>query len=663
MWQQGVNLGQYTSLAMRRALALALISVTASALAEPPILTGAKIATPPTIDGVINPDEWKDVKRFEGLYDVQDHTLSSESGHFWLAYDDKYVYFAAKLFDSQPSAIKATEYRTNVSLQGDDYVQLDLDPYGTMTDWNHFYINPKGATNIEIAGGRASKREWTGDFTAKARIVEDGWEAEARIPWQLMKLPGAGKRNIRFDFDRKINRLGRYYDFTKITGNDQTNVPVWQGIELPKVQTQTVLQLLPYSYQGYDPNGAVANGGLDLKMPLTDQMTLVGTVNPDFRNIENQVLSIDFSRFERLAGESRPFFQEGAQYYSSALTATQRIKAFDSGLNIYGKLGDKLAMGLVNTADFGHQNAFMTTMQYTIDAKSNLRFSHTNLDNEDQKNRGYLMAYSNQFGNYNIFLRGMSTQDASAGGGEERTAGLGWNQGEFNANVNFRSVSPKFLPRLGFQPETDFKGLNGSVGWNRAYKTGKVAEFFLGTYGVKYDHFDGGNYRRGQGGDFVLSMREGTQLSLNADFSQFEGVNDHTYTVGLLRPRTDPYKHLSLNYTWGEIENTDYKSIGVGMAYRPMEKLQLNLSSQFVEHTHNEHQIILSGNYDLGNDRSISGRVVQGTRDTNAYVALRRSGNAGMEYFLILGDPNARRFRSSLVLKVSYPLQLFLGKH
>ena len=40
-----------------------------------------------------------------------------------------------------------------------------------------------------------------------------------------------------------------------------------------------------------------------MKTSLTDQIDLVGTINPDFRNVENQVLSVDFSYFERLAGE------------------------------------------------------------------------------------------------------------------------------------------------------------------------------------------------------------------------------------------------------------------------------------------------------------------------------------------------------------------------
>lgn len=626
-------------------------------------MDAVRMTTPPTIDGTITPEEWKDCRKMEGMYDASDLSPCPENTHFWLGYDDKYIYFAAKMFDSQPKAIKMTEYRTNTSVQGDDFIQLDVDTYGTMTDWNHFYINPRGATDVQIAGGRATKREWVGDFFARARVVEDGWEAEARIPWQLMKLPASGKRDVRFDVDRKIARLSRYFDWTRINGSDMSGTGKWVGVELPKVESDRILQLLPYSYQGYDPSGTVANSGMDVKLPITDQMTFVGTVNPDFRNIENQILSIDFSRFERLAGESRPFFQEGNQYYGSALVATQRIKAFDSGINVYGRTSDRMSIGLINTSDFGNENDFATTMQYTLDPKSQLRFSHTTLDSKDFKNRGYLMAYSTQMGDTNVFARGMSTQDAGAGRGEERTVNLNFNKNGLNINAGYETVSPKFLPRLGFQPEVDYKGFQGSAGLDRVFKNGNVAEVFIGSYGTLYDHYAGGSYRHGQGGDFNIAFRDGTRVGLNADFSQFEGVNDQTFSARLTHPRNDPYRFWSVNYTWGEIEHKEYKSVGLNMAYRPTQKLQLNLGTQFVEHFSNLKQIILSGNLDLGNDKSISGRIVQGNHDTNAYIALRRSGNAGMEYFLILGDPNASHFRSSLVLKMTYPLQMFLGKH
>ena len=653
---------------MRLSLAAFILLVACSVYAENPTTNhtakAVKMAKPPTIDGVINDDEWKDVPEFEGMVDAMDGQPAPEPAYFWLGYDDKYIYFAARLHDSQPKTIKCTEYRTNSSLTGDDSVQLDIDPYGALTDWSHFGINPKGATLINIAGGRAAKREWVGDFVAKARITADGWEAEARIPWQLIKLPGSGAREVRFDFDRYMPRTNRYYDFTNTVGGDLRGVGKWEGVQLPKVEEDRVLQLLPYTYQGVDQHGNIANGGLDLKMPITDQMTLVGTANPDFRNIENQILSIDFSRFARLAKESRPFFQEGQQYYGSALIRSQRISSFDTGLNLYGKVNNKISMGLLNTSNFGQEDDFATTWQYSPNNLTQLRFSSAVKDTPTIKNRGYLYVYQNQLNKATtLFLRGMSTQDATNGNGEERTSSLVYQKNESTLNLTYQQISPNFLPRLGFFPEVNFKGPFVMYMYDRPIQTGKLAELSFDAYGVKYDHFSGGDYRRETGGDVSLGMREGLQLNGAFDFNQFEGSNDHTYTLGLLHPRSDPYKNVGLNYTWGRIEGAQYRSIAFNTAQRFFNKLQLGLTAQFVHLTTDQKQIIASGTYDLGHDKALSGRLVQSDHDFNAYFALQKSGNAGMEYFLILGDPNSTTFKRSLILKVTYPLQMFLSKH
>ena len=622
------------------------------------------MATAPTVDGTINDDEWKDAGEFTGMFDAIDNSPCPERAIFWLGYDDKYIYFAARAYDSQPGSIKMTEYRTNVSLAGDDFVQVDIDPFGALTDWSHFSINPRGATKVVIAGGRAAKREWIGDFVAKSRLTPEGWETEARIPWALMKLPGSGTHDVRFDFDRFMARTNHNYDFTQNTmAGDLRGVGDWKGVQLPKIDEDRILQLLPYSYQGVDPHGSVANGGLDMKMPVGQEMTLVGTVNPDFRNIENQILSIDFSRFERIASESRPFFQEGQQYYGSALIASQRVKDFDSGFNVYGKVNNKIAMGIVDTANFGNENDLMTTWQYSPDVSSNIRFSHSSLASTDLKNQGYLLAYNRQLSKTtNLFLRGMSTHDATVGRGDERTSAVSFVQGEWNVFTQYRQISPNFLPRLGFQPEVDYKGPMMMVNYDHQIKQGPLSEFAAGAYGLQYQHFAGGDYRRNTGGDLFFTFRNNVQYHLNGDYNVFEGSHDHTNTFGIKAPWNDPYRNWAANYTWGNIEGSDYRSIAVGSAYRPTQKLQFTLTTQFVRFQGNQKQIILGGNYDLGNDRSISGRLVQGKK-TNAYVALQRSGGAGIEYFFILGDPNALSFRRSLILKVTYPLQMFLNKH
>ena len=190
-----------------------------------------------------------------------------------------------------------------------------------------------------------------------------------------------------------------------------------------------------------------------------------------------------------------------------------------------------------------------------------------------------------------------------------------------------------------------------------------LSEIAAGAYGLNYQHFAGGDYRRNTGGDLFFTFRNNVQYHFNGDYSVFEGSHDHTNTFEVRAPWNDPYRNWRANYTWGQIEGADYRSFAIGSAYRPTNKFQLTLTSQFVKFNGDQKQLILGGNYDLGNDRAISGRVVQSNSNLNAYVALQRSGGAGIEYFLILGDPNALKFRRSLILKVTYPLQMFLGHH
>src|SRR5690349_9202822 len=80
------------------------------------IVPGYLMSTPPKIDGVLEDAEWASVPTFNGLVDASNGGNVPYQGTFWLGYDSKYIYFAAKLPDDNPKAIKATQYRTNVSL-------------------------------------------------------------------------------------------------------------------------------------------------------------------------------------------------------------------------------------------------------------------------------------------------------------------------------------------------------------------------------------------------------------------------------------------------------------------------------------------------------------------------------------------------------------------
>lgn len=637
---------------------LGALGVLAFGEAQQSSVPAYQFPTPPTIDGEIGDDEWKGAPMFEGLLDASTGGSSPESGQFWLAYDKDFVYFAAKLPDSQPGSIVATERRTNVSLDGDDYVRLYLDLSGSLADFNAFTINPNGATDIQLAGGRAAKREWSGEFLAKARITASGWEAEARIPWQVMRLPGAGARNLRFNVTRQMQRTQRIYAHA-FTVTNPSNFGSWNGVELPRPAVDRSILVLPYSYLGHSAKeDLIFNSGVDLKTKLTEEIPVVLSVNPDFRNIENQILSIDFSRFERLAGETRPFFQEGLQYFNSALFASQRVTGFDTGLNVHGKISDAMSFGLMDVIDFGNQNGFVGNFTYDPNPKDSWRVTTTSLDRGAVKNDAYLLRYNRLLGDYALFLRTMGTKDAGIGNGVWNTGSLSWTKGAHQIYTQYDSVSAEFVPRLGFAPERDYKGPYFYYQYQQPISKGPISEASMYFQALSYDRFDGGFYRDQLNPGAGVVLKDGTALDVSADWQTFLGDEDRLFTASVRRPRGNPYNNWRAAFSWGELAGEPYRSLVVGRSFRPVRDFQISATYQAVDHFDRSDQLIVGMNYDLKNDQSVSGRLVKRDNDWNGYIAFRRSGGTGVEFFLILGDPNAQKFTKSLILKVVMPFKI-----
>ena len=60
-----------------------------------------------------------------------------------------------------------------------------------------------------------------------------------------------------------------------------------------------------------------AGAGLDLKYRLSSSLTLDGTINPDFGQVEVDPAVVNLTAFETFFEEKRPFFIEGANIFSN----------------------------------------------------------------------------------------------------------------------------------------------------------------------------------------------------------------------------------------------------------------------------------------------------------------------------------------------------------
>ncbi len=125
---------------------------------------------------------------------------------------------------------------------------------------------------------------------------------------------------------------------------------------LEKISPGRNLQLIPYGIfrsfkeidltnpdqPAYSQRTAFGQAGLDAKIVLKDKFVLDLTANPDFSQIESDQPQVTVNqRFEVFFPETRPFFQENANYFQTPinLAFTRRIVDPKWGVRLTGKDG------------------------------------------------------------------------------------------------------------------------------------------------------------------------------------------------------------------------------------------------------------------------------------------------------------------------------------
>ncbi|MBS1704505.1 MAG: hypothetical protein JST40_01415 [Armatimonadetes bacterium] len=632
---------------------------------NPGDLAGIVAPIPPLIDGTINPEEWSAASTGEGLVDEETGVSSPENGQFWLSYDHDYVYFAYRAQDSQPATIHATEYRQNVSLNGDDHVLFNIDVLGNLDAFNSFQINPKGATTLYIAGGKAAKTEWLGEIQAKGRLTEFGYEIEARIPWKIMRLPAAGKRTVRVNVSRYMPRTQRYYSWRDTSAGKVENTGNWIDVEIPVPPVDRTLKLLPYGYLGGGNQKPIFNSGLDMKTQLAPRIEAVGTINPDFRNVENQVLSLDLSYFERVTAESRPFFQEGGNFFNTGFGTKvflpQRIPSFDWGAKAFGNISDKLDFGVMALQTLEERTAVVASTTYIPRARQNLNFAYAGLRDKEHSNDTLWANYGFGSGAWFSWVQAAGTFDSTKDFASKHSIGQSYNNKGLSFYWEWESVEKRFEPRIGYQADVDYKGISAGPSYLQTYQKGAIMETAFEFNAANYWHLDGLPYRRSTSFSGSITSRNGIDFDFGGTLNRFKTFDDQSIFFSIEKPRRDPYRRWQYDYSFGRFMERPFQSHSLSFAYRALPRLQTGIGFQWLSSDgDDERQIISSVNWEIDSLQSISGRAIQRGNAWNAYLSYKRAGGRGAEYFVILGDPNSRSFESRLIVKAVYPLELKL---
>ncbi|MGV3592874.1 MAG: carbohydrate binding family 9 domain-containing protein, partial [Gammaproteobacteria bacterium] len=197
------------------ALLLALLG--SSALAQQDnanAVTGSKViqvedlAADVDVDGVLSEEVWARAALVSDFHQMNpvEYGEPTQRTEVRVFYTKDALYVGARMYETDPTLIRANIMRQGQGLQNDDSFNLMIDPYFDRRGGYLFEINANGV-RVEGIYQNVSQvdRNWTGIWQAKSNIDSDGWTTEIRIPFQTLSFnPDNSEWGI--NFRRTIRR-------------------------------------------------------------------------------------------------------------------------------------------------------------------------------------------------------------------------------------------------------------------------------------------------------------------------------------------------------------------------------------------------------------------------------------------------------------------------
>ena len=621
-------------------------------------LPAIKTEQPPTIDGILNDVCWQDAPQATGFTDERTEKPAKNQSVGRLVYTDKAIYVGLHLYDDMPDKIVARQTKDQTRIRGEDSVSFSLDPFHThqFSDRNFFIVNPLGTKFAHLATGRAEKSEWIGLWKTAAKIVDDGWVVEMEIPWQMLDYPDTTEPiQMGINVDRLQQRTGEKSWWCNLGVNEfRENDGHWIDVLPPPRKRE--LKLLPYLIGGIsetetDERVYTARGGADIRYEITPQLRLIGTANPDFDNIEQAVEGIDFSYGERYVPDRRPFFSEGGNVYNvGRLFHSRRIVDMDGGLKLFGKIGKNTSVGTLGTYHQNNQNLILRASQ-SLTATSNLSaafLSHHQRD-ASSNNVGYLSGDVR----HGKFSAGSALIQSWAGESDGRNGfvSVGYNGSLFQPYLSAFFVDSDFVNRLGYYPFIGYRGIGLGSFIKNEWREGLIRSAALSVEGQASNTYEDEIFRRNLSITSRILTHSDYSVSATWHGGQFEEFTDSLFGIRLGARASDRFNNVNISYTWGEQAGKTIHRISGNLNLRAY-GFTVGLTSQIQWHFERRYQQILTLAYDFSPALSLGSRLIWQVDGVNIYFALRRSGYAGTDFFVILGDPNALEFKQRLVAKV-----------
>jgi hypothetical protein len=478
-----------------------------------------------TVDGVLDEPDWSLAEEIPLSWEVLpgDNVPPPVETTCRMVFDTTMLYFSCRAFDPEPERIRAhlADRDDRVRTIQDDHIVFLLDPFNDERRGFEFRVNAIGV-QMDAVLARSEGIEdfaWNAVWYSEVRRTDEGYDVEVGIPFGSLRFPQTdGPQTWGLVIDRSYPRSVRHRMRSAPTDRNTTcllcganKITGFQGIE-PGGSVEAIPTFTASRDETREPfpGGELTPGddvgdlgfdpelGLDLRWGVTTALSLNGTLNPDFSQVEADVAQLpENRRFALFSPETRTFFLEGADFFATPIQAvfTRSIVDPDWGAKLTGKEGAN-AIGVFSARDAttkllipANQGSRQTELDQVADnavvryrrdlgASSNAGVLYTGRWGDGYQNHVYGADLFHRFTPSTSvraqYLGSTTEYPDSIGEAFEQPEGqfdglgffaeLAHNSRNWVARAAYNTLTPDFRADGGFIPRVDTRIANGELG-------------------------------------------------------------------------------------------------------------------------------------------------------------------------------------------------------
>ena len=608
------------------------------------------------IDGQLDEAVWAQAARLTGFsrYAPVDGGPADRATEVLVWYSPSALHFGVRA-QAAPGGVQAT-LADRDRIDADDHVQFFLSTFGDGRQAFVFAVNPfgvqmdgamvEGARTTGIGfGGLAQGREEVDRspdfvFQSRGRLEGDGYVVEVRIPFKSLRYQAAADLSWGLHVTRVSPRAGVEESWAPARrGGASFLGQAGALVGMHDLRRGLVLDLNPVATAAvngaptadrWDYGWSPPDLGMNVRWGVTDTLTLNGTVNPDFSQVEADAGQFQFDPRQALFfPDKRPFFLDGIEQFATPnnLIYTRRVVAPLAATRLTGRISKSISVAYLMAVDdaatsaTGHDHPVFNILraQRDIGAGSKAALVYTDRIDGARSNRvigGDTRLVWKDI--YSLLLQGAASRTDT--GAATLTAPL-W-QATFNRTgrryglrMQFRGIDPDFQAQSGFLSRRGVASVNIANQITTYGKTGSLVERFTSDIVIDrswvYDDLMGGRPSQDRKLHFNqnLVLRGGWRMGGSVLFETF-GYDPLLFTDYVIARPTrgggiayDPYvgtaRLPNLDYVfsfavptrkgitadgllvWGKDENfyewssADIWFVNVGATYRPTDQLRI----------------------------------------------------------------------------------------